>query len=105
MQNKTKNIIVTIGFGVILFVVFFINIIAKDKQISTTERRKLAQLPEISISKILNGEVMENWDKYVADQFIQRDFFRGIKAVLSMNIFRQKDNNNLFVKDEAIFSM
>ena len=52
MQVKMKDIIITIGFVMILSIVFFINIISKDKEISTTERRKLAQFPEITYKKI-----------------------------------------------------
>lgn len=105
MQDKTKNIIVTIGFFIMLISVFFINIIVKDKEISNTERRRLAQLPEFSIQKLVNGDVIEKWEEYVADQFVARDLFRTIKSVWSMNIFNQKDNNDLFVKDESIYKM
>ena len=55
MQDKTKNIIITIGFVIIIVAIFLINLIAEDKAISTSERRKLAQFPEITFSKILNG--------------------------------------------------
>ena len=105
MKDKTKNIIVTIGFVAILMGVFVANLVAEDKQISTTERRKLTQLPEVSLSKIISGDVMEKWEDYVADQFIARDVFRTIKSAWSINIFNQKDNNDLFVKDEAIYKM
>lgn len=105
MQDKAKNIIVTVGFVVIIIGVFLTNIIIKDKQISTTERRKLAQLPEIGIAKIISGDVMEKWEDYVADQFVARDLFRTIKSVWSINVFKQKDNNDLFIKDEAIYKM
>lgn len=105
MQDKIKNIIITIGFVIILIGAFLTNIIAKDKQISTTERRKLAQLPEISFAKIINGDVSKKWEEYVADQFVARDLFRTIKAAWSMNIYNQKDNNKLFIKDNAIYKM
>lgn len=105
MQNRTKNIIVTIGFVVILIGAFLTNILVKDKEISNTERRKLAQLPKISLAKVINGDVMEKWDEYVTDQFVGRDLFRTIKSVWSINIFKQKDNNDLFIKDEAIYKM
>jgi len=105
MQEKAKNIIITIGFVVILAMTFLINIIAEDETISTSERRKLAQFPEMSISKILKGDVVDKWEKYVEDQFVERDFFRGIKAFWSINIFGQKDNNQLFEKDDAIYKM
>ena len=105
MQDKTKNKIITIGFVAILILVFLINLISPDKNISTSERRKLAQFPEITISKIFNGDVISKWEKYVEDQFMERDLFRSIKSFWSMNIFAQKDNNNLFEKDNAIYKM
>lgn len=105
MQDKTKNIIITIGFVIIIVAIFLINLIAEDKAISTSERRKLAQFPEITFSKILNGNVMDKWEKYVEDQFVERDLFRGIKSFWSMKIFAQKDNNKLFEKDDAIYKM
>ena len=46
MQEKAKNKIIIIGFALILFLFFIINLIKKDEQISITERRKLAQFPK-----------------------------------------------------------
>ena len=105
MQDKTKNKIITIGFVLILTITFVANLLAKDQMISTSERRKLAQFPEISLKKILNGDVIDKWEKYVEDQFLERDLFRSIKSFWSTKIFAQKDNNNLFEKDNAIYKM
>lgn len=105
MNNKTKNIIITIGFCLVLLLVFIINIIVKDKPISITERRKLAQFPEVSISKLLNGETTSKFEDYAVDQFVGRDEVRDIKAFYSTNIYKQKDNNNYFEKDGAIYKM
>lgn len=105
MKEKTKNIIVSVGFFSIIILVFLANIIVKDKEISLEERRKLAQFPKVIISKILNGDFTNNFDKYVTDQFIARNTFRSIKSFASINIFKQKDNNNLFEKDGAIYKM
>lgn len=105
MRDKTKNIIITIGFTVILILVFFINLLVEDKQISITERRKLAKLPEFSISKLLKGETTSKFEDYAVDQFIARDTFRSIKAFYSTNIYKQKDNNKFFEKDGAIYKM
>ena len=105
MQDKTKNFIVTVGFVFLLILVFLINILAKDKDISVTERRKLASFPEVSISKLLKGETTSKFENYAVDQFVGRDRFRTIKAFYSTNIYKQKDNNNLFEKDGAIYKM
>ena len=105
MQDRTKNIIITIGFVAVLAIVFVANLIAEDKVISTAERRKLAQFPEIKISKILDGSVISDWEKYVEDQFVEREWFRGIKSFWSTNVFAQKDDNKLFEKEDAIYKM
>lgn len=105
MENKTKNIIISIGFIVILLCIFFINILSPDKTISSTERRKLQQFPEISFSKILNTDSMKKFENYTTDQFIGRDYFRNIKSIFNTYIFRQKDDNNLFEKDGAIYKI
>jgi len=105
MQEKTKNKIITLGFIIILISIFFINIIAKDKTVSITERRKLAQFPEVTISKIANGDVMKKLEDYTIDQFVGRDVFRRIKSFFNTNIYKQKDDNKLFEKDGAIYKM
>lgn len=105
MKNKTKNIIVTVGFVLSLIFILLINIATEDKEISITERRSLTQFPEVSISKLFNGEVTGNFENYAVDQFVGRDFFRYIKAFYSTNIYRQKDNNNYFEQKGAIYKM
>ncbi len=105
MQDKTKNKVITIGFSIILCIIFLINIISEDKLISEAERRKLAQKPEITLENIKNGKANKDIDKYVTDQFIARDALREIKSIISLDILRQRDNNNLFEKDGVIYKM
>lgn len=105
MENRIKNVIITIGFVIILIVTFVINIIAKDKEISSSERRKLQQFPEITLDKISSGDTMDKLEKYSTDQFIARDTFRNIKALFNINVYGQKDNNKLFEKDNSIYKM
>ena len=104
MENL-KNKIISIGFVIIIISVFIINMINKDKMISTSERRKLNQLPKITVATIRNGEVTKKWENYAVDQFIGRDFFRSIKAFYSLKIINQKDNNNLYEIDGGIYKM
>ena len=63
-MNRIKNILVTLMFVGLLAVVFIGNIIIKDSTISVSERRKLAQFPEITMEKILNGKVTKEFDDY-----------------------------------------
>lgn len=104
-MNKIKNITIAFGFVVTISMVFILNIIAKDKNISITERRTLATFPKITLDNVMSGKVTDDFEKYVSDQFIARDFFRGIKSFNSFNIYRQKDNNKLFERYGAIYKI
>lgn len=105
MQNKIKNIVITIGFTAILITMLLANILKKPQEISVTERRKLAQFPKITFAKLLSGDVADKLEKYTTDQFIARDSFRTLKSFFSINVLGKKDNNNLFKKDDAIYKM
>ena len=100
-----KNKIITFSFIIILFGMFFTNLIVKDADISISERRKLAKFPEINSEDLLNGKWTKDFEKYTQDQFVERDLFKNVKSFWSINIFRQKDNNKMFEKDGALYKM
>ncbi len=105
MQDKEKNIIITILFVTILLTAFILNIIKEDSQISIVERRKLATFPDLSFDNIIDGSLSKEFEDYALDQFICRDEFRNIKSLWSNYIFRKKDNNGIFVKENAIYKI
>ncbi len=96
MSEKIKNIIITIVFLIIIIIPFFINIIKKDTQISISERRKLEQFPEFTISKLFDGTFFEKFEKYTMDQFWKREEFRKIKVNTELKVLNKKDYNNLY---------
>lgn len=96
MSEKVKNIIITIVFLIIIIIPFFINIIKKDTQISISERRKLEQFPEFTISKLFDGTFFEKFEKYTMDQFWKREEFRKIKVNTELKVLNKKDYNNLY---------
>lgn len=104
-MEKIKNMIITISFVIILFGIFFVNLISKDIEISILERRKLASFPEITIESLLNGKWIDKFEDYTIDQFAGRDLFKNIKSFWSMNVFKQKDDNKMFEKDGALYKM
>jgi len=105
MSDKVKHIINSVLFFTIFAVVFFLNVVLPDDEISASERRRLRQFPELTLENVLSAEFQENFDLYVVDQFIFRDTFRLIKGHFELDVLRQMDNNNLFVRDGFIFSM
>ena len=67
--------------------------------ISESERRKLAQMPEITADSILGGKFMTKFEDFTLDQFPLRDTFRTLKALVHYNVLMQGDNNDIYVSD------
>ena len=69
------------------------------KDVSEAERRKLAQMPAVSLETILSCKFMTGFETFTLDQFPLRDSFRSLKALVHYNLLRQGDNNEIYVAD------
>lgn len=100
MNDKIKDIAVTIVFTLTLGVLFVINVTKKDTEISISERRKLATAPELTTKSLFDGTYFEKFDSYVTDQFIARDTFRKVKV--EIELAAKKEYNNLYTYNDYI---
>lgn len=66
---------------------------------SDSERRELAQFPDISSEKLLDGSFMMDFEDYTLDQFPLRDGFRKLKAGVHYYVLGQRDNNGIYLSD------
>lgn len=105
MKNNIKNIVVSASFILIIFGFMLANILTKDKEFSNSERRRLLTLAEFSVEKLFKGNLVDEYEKYILDQFVLRDTFRGLKAYGKYHLFNQKDNNNIYIIDGIIEKM
>ena len=69
------------------------------RDVSESERRKLAQFPNLSVKTVLDGKFMSEFETYTLDQFPLRDTFRQLKALFHYNVLGQKDNNDIYIAD------
>lgn len=70
------------------------------KEVSTSERRPLAQMPEFSMDSFFDGSFKADFEEYVQDQFPYRDQFRQLKGILYTYLLNQKsDANGMFYMD------
>ena len=69
------------------------------RDFSDSERRKLAQFPDLSVKTVLDGKFMTEFETYSLDQFPLRDTFRRVKALFHYNVLNQKDNNDIYLVD------
>ena len=101
-MNKIKNIICVILFFLLIVSTSVVCILKPADEYSDAERRQLAQLPEVNAETISNGEFMQGFEEYAADQFPFRDKLRSLKAFFATKILRKADNNGLFTTDGHI---
>jgi len=99
MTKKTKHIVITF-----VMVAFFLSVslfawLKPADEFSLSERRKLSQFPELSFKTVVSGDFMSNFENYTLDQFPLRDKFRTLKAKVSLNFFKQRANNDIYVVD------
>lgn len=66
--------------------------------VSESERRPLAQMPQLSGETVLSGKFSREFADYAVDQFPLRDSFRRMKALFSYYILGQKDNNGIYME-------
>ena len=69
------------------------------QEVSDSERRPLAQMPEISLKTVLDGSFMADFEDFSLDQFPLRDSFRTLKALFSTHILGRSDNNGIYIAD------
>ena len=81
------------------------NLIQQDKEYSISERRKLAQFPKVTVSAVLSGKFMTDFEQYTQDQFAGRDSLRGLKAAAEFYGLGKKDNNGLYMIDGYLSSL
>lgn len=97
MLEKWKNIL-TVGLLSAFLLVFGVWAAVKPADdLSLSERRPLAQLPELSADTVLSGKFMSGYEDYATDQFPLREQFRTLKALTGLYVFGQKDNNGVYL--------
>ena len=96
MKKSKISVIVIAAF---VTIVALANIILPDGSYSLTERRRLAQFPSLSVSNVLSGSFMSEYETYSQDQFIFREQLRSLKAILNYKVFGRLENHGIYIQD------
>ena len=97
MSAKVKNIVLISMVSLFIAGFFLWSIFKPCDERSVSERRNLAQFPEMSTDNIVSGKFMTDFESFSLDQFPLRNQFRTIKAFTSFYVLGQKDNSNIYV--------
>lgn len=100
-----KDKLLIASFMIVLCSFMILSLFMPDRDISLFERRKLAQFPAWDTTAFLNGEYMDQLDRYVSEQFPFRDSFRKLKGYVSQSFFLMNDQNGIFIRDNALYEL
>lgn len=97
MTERTKNKLVVLSMAA-FFLFFFVWCLGKPADaVSDSERRPLASRPSISVSGLMSGKFMQDFESYATDQFPLRNQFRTLKAIVTFSVMRQGDMGGIYV--------
>lgn len=102
MIDRIKNFMTVCFAAGFVIICVAGKLISGDKDVSESERRKLAQFPQVNASAVIDGTFMEEFDRYSQDQFIFRDELRTVKACVSLYGLGKMDNNGYFMAEGQI---
>ena len=100
-MKKIRLIANAVVFCLLIAGISVAHIVIEDKDFSVSERSELLSFGDVldpSINE--DGEVphpFEAFEEYMLDQFPLRDELRTAKAWIYTEIFKKKDNNNIYV--------
>ncbi len=77
-------------------VIAVLNLFGADRSFSESENRMLGQLPHFSLKALLSGDFTADFEKYVSDQFVFRDFWIGAKTDTDQ-LIGKKESNGVFL--------
>lgn len=97
-----RNKILTISFLAFICVFAFGSVIAKDRDFSDMENRNLTKFPEITGETIVSGEFTEDFEKYMSDQIIFKDFLVKLKVIENLALNQKYINGVYFAEDMLI---
>ncbi len=100
-----KNKVIVFLFVGVLLTLMVLQVFSPSREISESERRRLAQFPKPTVENVFDATFMRDFDKYSVDQFPFRETFRALKARMELNVFQKMDNNGLYLVGDQIAKM
>ncbi len=101
-ERKTKGILTVIIIGIIFYGYSILCFFKPAEEMSESERRPLAQRPDISQEDILSGEYMKDFEEYAVDQAPGRQLLRGTKVFYQTVVMRKLDNDGMYLSNGYI---
>lgn len=100
---KATNRILSCLFVLFIGGISLLYVFTEDRAFSETENRVLAQMPDFTWDKFIAGKFTKEFEAYLSDQFVKKDFWTGLKAATEKAALKKENNGVYFGKDGYLF--
>ncbi len=97
-----KSVLTSAVFTLVILGFAAGHLLLSDKDVSVSERRPLTQRPNFTVSALLSGSFTDKLEEYLLDQFPLRDQLRQLKALWHFDVYRQSDNNGIYLAGDQV---
>ena len=104
-KNKKYNQFLIAGFFTLLTGFAMLSVLLPDKELSKTERRHYAAMPELSFETVADKSFMSDLEMYLLDHFAGREFFRVLKTETETGLLGKTDANQYVRQDGYLYEL
>lgn len=79
-----------------------LNGLSEDQRFSEQENRVLSQMPDMTVKSFLSVDFTNDFEEYLSDQFIWKEWWTRLKADAERAAFKQENNGVFFGKDQFL---
>lgn len=97
-----KNKILSVLFILYILVFAVGSVIARDRVFSEMENRNLTQFPRVTAKSVLDGSFTEQFEEYMSDQMIGKDFLVRLKVAENRALNQSYINGVYFGADDML---
>ena len=107
-KKKNKDLVlgdILLGILFLLCLLFLniFNLLIKDKKVSLSENRTLAEKPVMTVDSLVRGDYEEQLETYLSDQFAFREGFRKMNNLILLAGGNRLQNHIFYGKDGQLF--
>ena len=99
-KGSIISIIMIAVFCLIVFGVTGLHLLTDDKSFSESENRVLGTFPKLTVSTIMDGSFMEDFETYLTDQFPLRDGIIALKTFAD-RLLGKNEENGVYIGSEG----
>ena len=99
-DRRYLNNILGLGFVLLLGGFPLVNLLHQDVKFSDTENRMLEQRPVFSLTELMDGRFMTDFEKYQTDQFAFRDQWIRFQTAADRLLGKNKSGDVYLGKDQ-----